>query len=204
MKVKSFSGPNKQYVIPTSIIYRYAASLSIFPALCAMVVYNIHGTGWLWSHDGFLTRKMSRVTVISIPLTASVCHELLELLGLVRGWFTARTGNCVPFIWAIDVMSNWGQAEKQQTYIWSHRCIPFLAVLKFHRKEKMSQDHRNLLGHLQRWKVCNMHDCMWIWISHVSCLKDRHVDVHTHTTMSPQTSFHTDTFVFWELSLPLG
>lgn len=73
----------------------------MFLALFAMEVNN------LWSHRGFLTRKMSRVAVIWIPRTASACQELLELLGLVRSWFVAWTGNCVTFILAIEVRSNW-------------------------------------------------------------------------------------------------
>lgn len=101
----------------SAIIYHNATSLLIFTAIYTVAVYNTYDTSWLWRCRGFLTRKMSRVTVISTPLIASFCQVLLELLGLV--------GGLVPLIRAIEVTSNWRWAEIWSTVMSCHRCIDF-------------------------------------------------------------------------------
>lgn len=75
---------------------------------------NFYGFTFLWSQKLVLTRKMSRVVVISTPLTASVCQELLEfgVKGLFRGPWV-----CVPLMSAI------GATAETKTFTPCRKCI---------------------------------------------------------------------------------
>lgn len=137
------------------------------PALCVVVVYNIY--------RGFLTRKMTRVATIWIPLTASFCQELLEALWLAISWFTAF--NCVPFISAIAVMS-WNTVDIDLMPQMHRFCSNFFLLWNLTGNVKCCKLKAIILP-LTKMEMCNMDDCMDFTC--VGCLKCRQTDVHiTH------------------------